>query len=259
MKRIVTAVIAALALGALTSCGEASALEQTQANMAKLTSGDIDLQLSATAGTDDDATGPVGFRLKGPYSTDGKTELAVFDLTYTQLLGSGSKTMKISSTGREAFVDTGDDIYRVPKSQLAPLRLDDNPSGGINDLGIAGWVRNPKTTKANGAERIRGQVDVPDLLSDLARVAGGLGGDNALRALGGDAGERLQELVKSSSIEVVTGAKDHELRSLRALVNFGTRAPVELRKTLGKYARAQLEVRLSMNKLTRALKVDAPE
>ncbi|MEY2473904.1 MAG: hypothetical protein QOK28_3233 [Actinomycetota bacterium] len=243
----------------MAACGKSSELQQTQANMAKQKSGTIDLRLAASAGSGDTATGPSGFRLAGPFSFEGKHDLAVFDLTYTQLLGANSKVTKVSSTGSAAFVDTGAKTYRVAQKDLGPLRLDDSPSGGFDDLGIAGWVENPKTTKGSSTDRITGEVDAPDLLSDLARVAGPLGGDSQLAALNGDSAKRLRKLVKASSIEVVTGAKDHQLQSLHAVIDFGTRAPNELRHTLGKYAQARIDVRLSMRKLTAPLRVAVPD
>jgi hypothetical protein len=227
--------------------------------MAKLKTATIDLRLAASAGSGDTVSGPAGFRLSGPFSFEGNHKLAVFNLAYTQLLGSTSKVTKVSSTGSAAFVDAGAKTYRVAQKDLGPLRLADNPSGGFNDLGIAGWVENAKTVKGTTTDRITGEVDAPDLLSDLARVAGPLGGDDQLAALDGAAATRLQNLVKASSIEVVTGAKDHQLQSLHAVIDFGTRAPIELRRTLGKYAQARIDVRVSMKKLTNPLRVTAPD
>jgi hypothetical protein len=248
----------AVGLVGLTACGsKPSALEQTQSNMAKLTSGRVDLELSARAGADETATGPVGFRLSGPFSLEGK-HLAVFALEYKRLLGDTSETTKVTSTGTAAFVDTGTKTYRVAEEDLSSLRLEDNPSGGINDLGIAGWVHDPKTERSGDAETIRGTVDVGDMLSDLARIAGSVGGEDGLSALGGDDGARLQRLVKSSSIAVVTSAKHHQLQSLRAVVDFGTRSPAALKRTLGKYAQARIEVHLSMKPLAEPLRVQPP-
>ena len=250
---------AAVALLALAACGSnASALEQTESNMAKLKSGNLDLRLSATAGSGETATGPVGFRLNGPFSLTGDQELAVFDLEYTKLLGGTSTSTKVLSTGSAAFVDTGAQTYQVADKDLGALRLSDDPSGGISDLGIAGWVNDAKTKKTGDTETITGTVDVGDMLSDLARVAQSVGGEDGLTSLGGDAAERLQKLVRSSAITVVTSADHHELSSLRAVVDFGTRAPTELKRTLGKYAQARIEVRLAMKPLTGPLRVEAP-
>ncbi len=244
-------------------CGQPSALEQTEANMAKLKAATMDLRLAASAGTGDTASGPVGFRLKGPFAFSTDHELAVFDLDYTQLLGSNSRTTEVRSTGEAAFVTAGNKTYRVTDDDVASLRVSKDAKGGFADLGIAGWVKDAKTKSGANedggpTEVITGKVNVGDLLSDLARTAGPLGGDDQLAALDPGAAERLQRLVRASTITVVTGAKDRQLRSLRAVMDFGTRTPKELRDVLGRYADARIEVRLSLTDRNKSLRVKAP-
>ncbi len=264
-RRSYVAVAAAVTcLLALSACGEKQTpLEQTQSNMAHLKAATIDLQLAASAGEGAKASGPVGFRLKGPYAMSSRHDLAVFDLTYTKLLGANAVTTEVRSTGNAAFVTTGGKAYRVADDDLAPLRVSEDAGGGFGDLGIAGWVENAKVRRGarvdgKATQVITGDVDVADLLSDLARVAGPLGGDGELTALDDAAGRRLQKLARSTSIEIVTGASDHRLRSLRAVMDFGRRAPTQLRETLGAYADARIEVRLALKQPTGTLRVEAP-
>ena len=165
---------------------------------------------------------------------------------------------KVRSTGEDAFVTVGGKTYRVADKDVAPLRVTEDNAGGISDFGIAEWVNDPKTKTSGANEVITGNVDVGEMLTDLARVAGSVGNDSELAALDGDAAARLQKLVRSSDIRIVTTAKGHQLRSLRALVNFGTKAPEELRRTLGKYAEAKIEVTLTVAKSSPSLKVTAP-
>ena len=259
MRRVLTGLALAATLGATGACGASpSALEQTEQNMAELTAADMDLRLSATAGSGDDESGPVGFRIRGPFSMDDDKELAVFDLTYTQLLGGESTETAVRSTGAAAFVETGGQFYKVGAEDLDSLRISEDRSGGFNDLGIAGWVKDPKTTERGRNEVITGEVNAGDLLSDLARIAGSLGGDGQVSGLDGEQADRLGRLVKKSAIEVVTN-KDRELQSLKAELDFGARAPEELRRTLGKYAAAKLEITLAMKELTRPLRVTEPD
>jgi hypothetical protein len=254
------AVLLALAVGA---CGKPSALEQTQNNMAKLKAATMDLRLAASAGAGDSASGPVGFRLKGPFAFSTEHDLAVFDLDYTQLLGSDARTTEVRSTGEAAFVTAGGKTYRVADHDLGSLRVSKSTKGGFADLGIAGWVKDAKvksgaTVDGARTEVITGNVNVGDLLSDLARTAGPLGGDDQLAALDEGAAERLQHLVRASTITVITGAEDRQLRSLRAVMDFGTTAPRELRNVLGKYADARIEVRLALTDRNKSLRVKAP-
>jgi hypothetical protein len=255
---------AVVLLVAATACGnDNSALAQTEANMAKIQTGTIDLRLAANAGTGASETGPVGFALEGPFSFSSDHDLAVFDMTYTRLLGENKRVTRVRSTGKEAFVTLNGTTTEVDDDQLGPLRVSEDASGGLGDLGISGWVRNSKETpgdKVDGelTDVITGDVDVGDMLSDLARIARSVGGDTQLAALDGDAGARLQKLVRGSSIRVVTTAKKRELRALSAAVDFGTRAPAELRKILGAYADARIEVNLSLRKASKPLHVEAP-
>ncbi len=148
--------------------------------MAKLKAATIDLRLAASAGSGERASGPVGFRLEGPFAMSSDHDLAVFDLTYTRLLGSNSRTNEVRSTGDAAFVTSGGKVYRVPDDELAPLRVSEEAKGGFGDLGIAGWVTDAKVRSGErvDGERtqvITGKVNVADLLSDLAAHRGTAG------------------------------------------------------------------------------------
>ena len=261
--RVALGVAGVLVLG-LGACGDSeSALEETESNMAKLKAATIDLRLASSAGSGSNETGPVGFRLAGPFTMSAEHDLAVFDLTYTKLLGATSQTTKVRSTGEAAFVTTGGKVYKVAEDDTGPLQVSDDSGGGFGDLGIAGWVRDPKvsagsTVDGERTEVIKGAVNAADLMSDLTRVAGQFGDDEELAALDDEAAERLQKLVRSSTIEVITGAEDRQLRSLHAVVDFGTRTPKELRKSLGAYADARIEVRLTLKDAPRNLRVETP-
>jgi hypothetical protein len=261
-QRLVLFVAAATLLVA--GCGEDdSPLAQTERNMASLRAGALDLTLAASAGGEDKPTGPVGFRLRGPFAFSDAHDLAVFDLTYSRLLGGDEETSRVRSTGEAAYVTVDGKSYRVPKADLASLRVSDDASGGFADLGISGWVRDARIApgdKVDGevTDVITGEVDAADMLSDLARVASSVGGDTQLSTLDGNGAKRLQKLVKSSSIRVVTTAKRRQLRSLKALVDFGTRTPKALRDSLGPYADARIQVTLTMRKGSPNLRVSAP-
>ena len=57
----------------------------------------------------------------------------------------------------------------------------------------------------------------------------------------------------------VTGADDHQLRSLVAVIDFGRDVPDVVRESLGAYAGARIEVRLSLQPGDRDLVVELPE
>lgn len=260
--RWAAAATAAILLGAACGDEDDGPLSATEDAMAELQAGTLELELSASAGEGDDRTGPVGFRLEGPFSFAGDTELAVFDLEYTRLLGDDERTTAVTSTGEEAFVTVDGAAYRVPADDARALRLGDDEEG-FGDLGISGWATDVEVTDGDEVdgrptERITGEVDAADLLSDLARLAGSLSGDEELQPLDDDTGDRLQELVRNSSIEVVTDAEDHRLHSLVAVIDFGNAVPEELRASLGAYASSRIEVHLALVPGSDDLEVEAP-
>lgn len=236
--------------------GETGPLAEAEDAMAELESGRLDLRLASTAG-EDGGVGPVGFRMEGPFSTAGGT-LPVLDLRYTRLLADQESVIQVVSTGEAAFVVTDGETVEVPPDDAARLRLGDG-DGGIADLGIAGWVRDPKVEDRGGGVRVvRGTVDVADFLSDLARIGAQAGGGGRGEPLeGDDAAERLRRLARSSEFSAELGPDDLP-RSLRTVVDFGGQVPEEVREALGSYASARLELTLSLERLTGPLEVKAP-
>ena len=243
-----------VAVVALAACGGDDGgdgpLAGAERAMADLDAGRIDLQLSASAGGDE-PTGPVGFRVVGPFSFDGEGN-AVLDLEYTRLLGSEEAVTQVVSTGDAVYVVTEGDVVEVPAEQASALRLGDG-SGGIADLGVAGWVREPSVVDGT----VTGEVDVADFLTDLARVGAQVSGDVDVAPLEGDAAERLAALAQSSEAEIVLGDDDLP-SSIRIVVDFGSEVPPELQDALGPYASARLELSVALERLDEPLTVEAP-
>ena len=251
------AALAALAaLAGLGGCSDdGGPLDGAEEAMAGLEAGRMALQLSATAGADQPA-GPVGFRMEGPFSLASEGDLPVLDLRYTRLLGGTEDVVQVVSTGEVAYVVASGQVTQVPEDQTGALRLGD-PGDGFADLGIAGWVEDPKVQeRSDGSSVVTGKADVSDLLSDLARIGAQVGGENPTD-LDGDAAARLDRLARSSEV-VVEVAEDDLPRSIKAVVDFGARVPDELREALGPYAAARIELTLTLERLTEPLKVQAP-
>jgi hypothetical protein len=249
--------VAAVTAGAGGACGggEGGPLARAEDAMAELEAGRLDLRFASSAGGDGGA-GPVGFRMEGPFSMEGGA-LPVLDLRYTRLLGDRESVIRVVSTGEEAFVVADDRTVEVPPEDADRLRLGDG-DGGIADLGIAGWARDPEVEERDGGVRVvRGGVDVADLLSDLARIGAQAGGGGRGERLDDDAAARLRTMARSSEFVAELGPDDLP-RSLRAVVDFGGRVPDEVREALGPYASARLELTLSLERLRSPLDVEAP-
>ena len=247
MRRV--AALLALTLAAV-GCGGGhdSRLDRAQHAMAGLDRGRIAFRLAAST----PATKPVGFSLTGPFSMKGG-DLPVFDLRYQRLLGGATDTTEVASTGSIVFVKTGDRVVEVPPQSAARMRLGD-AGGGFADLGIAGWVEHGRETTAGGETTITGTVDVPDLLGDLARVIAQTDGRPA-PALTGDQADALRALVRASSIRVLLHGDDPLPTSVHATIDFGGRVPTALRRALGRYAAASLDLTLQLRRLGSPLTV----
>lgn len=258
MRRLpALAVAGALVAGAAGGCGggDGGPLAEAEEAMAELDAGRVSLQLTASAG-DGGQAGPVGFRMEGPFAI-GDGAMPVLDLRYVRLLGDRESETRVVSTGEVAFVVAGGKTIEVPPEEAARLRLGDG-DGGVADLGIAGWARQPRVEAGDGGVRVvRATVDVADLLSDLARMGAQAGGGGRGEVLDDEAAERLQRLVESSELVAELGADDLP-RALRVVVDFAGRVPEDLREALGAYASPRLELTLSLERLDGPLEVQAP-
>lgn len=231
----------AVALAALAGCGGASGpLAAADDHLAGLDAGTIDLSLTA-AGTGR----PVGFSMEGTFDSTGDGDYPVLDMTYSRLLGGSHQTSRLRSDGSEVTVTSGGQTIVVPDEQLDSLRLGDG-DGGVGDLGIDGWVADPKTGDTPSGKVVTGRVDVADFLSDLARVMAGVRGEADIVPPEGAAADRLDALVESSQLRAVLDDDDH-LRSLEATVRFAARSAARLRPTLGDYTGASLRLRLKVD------------
>lgn len=250
-----------LMVAGLVACGDGDGargpLADADRAMAELDEGQVVLQLSATAGTDDPA-GPVGFRMEGPFSFAGGGALPVLDLRYTRLLGDDKQVSQVLSTGEAMYVVVDGRVAEIPSEATGGLRLGEG-DGGFTDLGIAGWVDKPVVSEAgeDGSRMVSGEVDVADLLSDLARVGAQVGIGLEDGDVPADAARRLRRQVRHSKIVVELG-KDDLPRALHATVDFGGDVSPELRDALGPYASTRIELTLAMERLSGPLRVAAP-
>lgn len=226
------------------ACGRdgANPLSDTDRAIAELDAGRIDLSLAATA--TGGAAGPVGFRMQGPFAIEDGGKYPTLDMRYTAVLGDEERVTQVFSDGQAVHVVQDGARTTVPPAQARFLRLGKS-GGGFTDLGVAGWVDDPAVVeRPDGARVVTGTVHVADLLSDLARISGQIGGLDAGK-LDGDRGRRLQRLVRHSDFTAELDPAGLP-RNLRAVVDFGRDLPAELRSALGPYASPRLEVTLAV-------------
>jgi hypothetical protein len=203
---------------ALAGCGGGDdpndALSQTAKKLGQIRSGDLSMRMGIDAG----GKGRVGFALDGPFALPRSGGMPRARVAYTQIAGTRSATVTLTSTGRQAFVSAGGQTRRLPAAQARRLRIGAGAAG--RQLRIGSWVRDPKLAdgpKLDGAatQRITAKLDVRAAARDLLGVAGALGPGSS--ALGQSPGQ-LEKAVRSSSFELITGKDDRLLRRLRIAI-----------------------------------------
>lgn len=263
------AAVAVLVAAVLAGCGggdgedAAQALRQTSANLAKIRSGDLDLRLVLTPGKGGAGGRGVGVEMRGPFSFAGKGPLPVARVSYTQIAGDQKVPATFISTGRAAYVTVNGTTYRLPRDQADVLRLGGGGAGakGLDALKLDArrWMRDPKLSDGpkvagQATDRLTGKLNPGPALSDLLGAASRAGSGAGLQEA--DA-RRLAETVRSSSIEVLTGAEDRFLR--RVKVSADLDVPESMRRQVGGRAALHLDFELGVARPNRDVQVAAPK
>lgn len=224
-----------------------------QESMQERQRGRLEFTLEASA----EGSEPVGFTIEGDYDFENKG-LAVVDLTYALFAGDETTQTRVVSDGDNAVVVAGDEVHEVPSALASSLKTRDEGAAGVPAFDLTGWVRNAKVKSAGDTTTVRGQLDVPAFVGDLQRIASQVAGADA-KTMSGDDAKQVAAAVTSSEITLTTAGDSNDLRSISAFVEFGARVPPELRRALGSYAGARLELRVKIANLDDPLEVELPE
>jgi hypothetical protein len=232
--------------------GEGGTLDRADEALAGLQQGEMSVSFTAQAtAAESPSTAPVGFTLAGGFDLDAGTALPVLDMTYTRLLGDEREEFTVQSDGTRMVVTTDGVPLQVSPEQAAQLGLAEGERpGGLDDLGIAGWVTDPQESPGPVVDgvptrRLAGPVDAGDLMSDLAILARQVSGQGGAAPLDDEAAARLQANVRSGDVEVLVDESDLP-RRVRATVDFAPAAGPEVQRALGPYAGARLELMLEV-------------
>jgi hypothetical protein len=261
--RRAAALLAALAVTA--GCGGGGhakqVLSETADNLGKIRSGDLTLRLvlSPREGT----KGRIGFELRGPFSLR-PGELPVAKIAYTQIAGPREATATFISTGGKAYAEVNGKAYELPPESTDVIRQAAGGLGGSNGLGqfdIGSWFKDPRVSEAENL----GDASTEHVVADLDVVAAANGLLALVRDLGrdaptieGDAADRLDDAVESSSIEVWSGKEDHLLRRLLLDAKLGFDVPESLRRALGEIVGATVEFELAIDDPNQPVTVSPP-
>lgn len=224
-----------------------------QESLEKRNAGRVVFALEASA----EGSETVGFAIEGDYDF-GDDELAVMDVAYVVDGGENTSETRVVSDGSTAVLVADGQVVEVPARQARALRVGKETSPGLPELDLVSWIKEPEVRLLADRSEIRGELRAAAFVSDLQRVAAGVAGGGAGGMSATDA-DRLESSVKASDIVIEVDSEDHELRSLRATVEFGARVPDELRKALGRYAGARLSLRFEVDDLKTPLEVQLPD
>jgi hypothetical protein len=205
----------------------------------KVTSGNIALSFDLTpnAGT----TGPVSFKLKGPFESQGTGKLPKFDLALTISAKGTTISAGATSTGDAGFLTFQGQAYSLPPTVFAAFQQGylntqsqqkNNPNaGGVKALGInpANWLTNEQSQGSadvggTSTNHVSASIDVPRLLTDLSTVLGkasslGVNTSRLPSSLTPQQIQSVQSAIKSSSIDIYSGQSDKILRRLTMSLN----------------------------------------
>ena len=276
------AAVAALCGLAPTACGgeaPGEVVARTQANLARIRSGDLDARL-VIAAEGPKRTGATGFELHGPFELPRSAgDLPKARIAYTQIAGSRRATVTLVSTGERAYIEVRGKAYELTSDQERQLREEGGPLGGgsgsgtggataspTGSLDLAAWLREPDLSageRIGGAEtdRVTGEVDVASVVTDVLGAAERLGvpreavGGGALRGAGD---ERLDRAVSASSIELLTGREDRLLRRLQLGIKLDAKAAAGGGASLGDVEAVRVDLELAIERPNTPVRVDAP-
>jgi hypothetical protein len=257
--------VALLAAGCKSPSPEQRALDQAESHLDQVRSGRLALTFLASDPKDGSDNG-LGFALRGPFSVAVKKgSLPVADLAYTRVTGSHRRTTKFITTGTHAFVEVDGKAYRLPDDQLADLRSKGEDGGGLEGLALDDWIDEPRVAKAGTLEgtavdRITGTVDVIKAINGMVSLThsfGAASGD-APKPLEGDGAKRVERAVRTATVKVVVGHRDHLVRHFELVLLLDPRQQVGLESALGRFASVRMRFALDVFGVNRPVHVAAP-
>jgi hypothetical protein len=257
-RAVVALVVLSLAAFGLAACGGSgssgssdarSLLDQTFSGTHKIKSGKANLQFRLDVQGDPSLSQPIKLGVTGPFQSAGKNQIPKFDLALA-INGQGQSIQAgLTSTSDRVFVKYGGNAYEVPSSMLDQIRQSmqhsqQQSSKGKLTLGGIGidpqrWLKDPKvagkeTVGGVETEHITASLDVSAMLADvdklLAKVKqqGGVPGTSAAQipsSLPAKTKKQIEDAVKSSSVDVWTGASDKTLRKIAVVLAIQPKNP----------------------------------
>ena len=247
-SRLVTLLLVPLLAVVVAACGSESGqtassstdvsqlLRDTFANLSKMKSADVGLQLQIASPSAQG--GPVTAQISGPFATTGEGKLPRFAFNATLSAAGRSQRLGATWTGEKAFITLQNTAYAVSDlvarqfaagyQQALRSNQAKQAKGGLllSSLGIdfTKWLKNAQnqgtaTVAGTQTVKIGGQADIPRVVDDLGRISQraqslGATGGAQVQQLTAEQKQQLEQAIKSVDVQIYTGAQDRILRRL---------------------------------------------
>jgi hypothetical protein len=247
-SRLITLLLVPLLAAVVAACGSESGqsassstdvsqlLRDTFANLSKMKSADVGLQLRVDSPSAQG--GPVTAEISGPFATTGEGKLPRFAFNATLSAAGRSQRVGATWTGEKAFITLQNTPYAVSDlvarqfaagyQQALRSNQAGKAKGGLllSSLGIdfTNWLKNARnagTSQVGDAQavQITGQADIPRMVDDLGRISQraqslGATGGAQVQQLSSQQKQQLEQAIKSVHVQIYTGAQDRILRRL---------------------------------------------
>jgi len=242
LQRVCLAALIVSALLGLAACGGSSTTsaspkkllsETFGSDLAKIRSGVLSLTLNVDLdGLKSLGGKPVSLQLSGPFIVSGG---AANEFDFAATLGVKGQTVPVGliSAAGKTYLEFGGSAYSLPTSTFTSHIPTTGASGGagmLSKLGIqpVDWLTGLRVigSAAVGGvatTHVTGQIDVADVVTDLAKLASklpGAEGRTITKELTPINQGVIASAVTSSAIDIYVGAHDHLLRESRIALAF---------------------------------------
>lgn len=223
----------------LAACGDADeqssaeasqTLSQMVAATSKIESGKLTASFDLAPDGMAALGGAIKLRASGPFTAPAAGELPRTKLEIAGSLGGQAFGATALSTGKRAYLSVGGRDYRVDDELVDAVSkaLGNTRGGGFATLGLdpRAWIKNPQDKgeeSVGGVDtnRVSGSLDVERLLADIVELLGSAGGaDDVGDFFTPKLRKQIADSVKSSKVDVWTGADDDILRQLEVDLDF---------------------------------------
>jgi hypothetical protein len=254
-------------------------LKDTFAGDKTMKSGKLDVSLGVAAQGLPSLTGPVAFKLSGPFASLGSGKLPKFDFDLDIAAGGQTVQAGAVSLGDTGYLKFGGRAYSVDKSLFDQFKSGYEKTQSQSKSGSSGasfkalgvnpetWLTNARKvgkSQVGGTEtfHITSGVNVQRFLADVntllskAKNLGGSSTQGVPQGLSPAVQSTIERSVKHAQVDVYTGVDDHALRRLALSVSLAV--PKDAQTQAGGLKSGELRFDLTIADLNKDQSIKAP-